>query len=58
LVRLFLAELLGTFIFLSLALGSIAQFVFGRNINYLSVAVSFGFSLSLAIVVAGKVSGL
>lgn len=58
LVRVFLAELFGTFLFLSIALGSVAQFVFGiGEITFVSMAISFGFGLMAAIVVCGKVSG-
>lgn len=58
LVRVFLAELFGTFLFLSIALGSVAQFVFGiGEITFISMAISFGFGLMVAIVVCGKVSG-
>lgn len=58
LIRAFLAELFGTFLFLSIALGSVAQFVFGiGEITFVSMAISFGFGLMAAIVVCGKVTG-
>lgn len=58
LARVILAELFGTFIFLSIGLGSVAQFVFGiGEITFISMAVSFGFGLMAAIVICGKVSG-
>ena len=57
LVRVFLAEFFGTFIFISFALGSVAQYVFAGETRFLSVNISFGFGLMVGIIVAGKVSG-
>lgn len=56
-MREFLAEIFGTFLFLSFSLGSVAQFVFSDKTSFLSVNVSFGVGLTLAIVAIGKISG-
>lgn len=58
LLREFLAELFGTFIFLSFSLASVAQFVFSEKTNFLSVNISFGIALTIAIIAVGKVSGM
>ena len=51
--------MIGTTIFISFGLGSVAQFQFGGNsIGFISVNVSFGFGLSMGIIFAGKISGL
>jgi glycerol uptake facilitator-like aquaporin len=55
--RKFLAEIFGTFIFLSFSLASIAQYVFSGQKEFLSVSVSFGIGLTLAIIAVGQVSG-
>lgn len=55
--RCFLAEVLGTFVFLSFSFGGVAQFILGKTGDLLAVNVSFGFGLTIAIVIAGKVSG-
>lgn len=57
-LREFIAEVLGTFIFLSFAIGSVAQHKFSNEQNIiLNQNVSFGFGLTLAICIVGKVSG-
>jgi len=56
-IRVFLAELFGTFVFVSFGLAGVAQFVFGSNIPFISVNISFAFGLTMGIIVAGKISG-
>jgi hypothetical protein len=56
-IRCFLAELLGTFVFISFGLASVAQYIFVGKISFLSVNVSFGFGLSMGIIISGKISG-
>ncbi len=57
LFRQFIAEIFGTFLFISFSLASVAQFVFSGKSLFLSVNLSFGFSLTLAIIAVGKISG-
>lgn len=57
LLRGFLAELLGTFVFMSFSLGSVAQFIFREKASLLSSNISFGFGLTMGLVICGKVSG-
>jgi glycerol uptake facilitator-like aquaporin len=57
-IRCFLAELLGTFVFLTFSLGGVAQFILGKTGIPLAVNISFGFGLTIAIVIAGKISGI
>jgi len=62
-IREFLAEILGSFIFISFGLASIAQFKFFKRDDssyqstFLSVNLAFGFGIMAAILVVGKVSG-
>ena len=58
----FLAELLGSFILLTLALGSVAQFKLSKQDNpyaYSSISASFGNGLAVtcAVTVVGNISG-
>ena len=61
--RAFLAELLGSLIFISFGLASVAQFKFFKSDDelyrstFLSVNLAFGFGITIAILVVGKVSG-
>ncbi len=57
LARIFLAETFGMIIFLSFSLASVAQFIFTEKMSFLSANISFGFGLTIAIIVCGKVSG-
>ena len=57
LFRCFLAEVLGTCVFISFGLASVAQYVFVGKISFLSVNISFGFGLTMGIIVSGKISG-
>lgn len=57
LFRQFLAEIFGTFFFISFGLGSVAQYVFAGRKSFLAVNLSFGLGLSLAILVVGRISG-
>ncbi|XP_040582079.1 aquaporin-9 [Lepeophtheirus salmonis] len=63
LIRVFLAELLGTFLLVYLGDGAIAQTVVGGKSsplifsNFLSIALGYGFALTIGIFVSGGVSG-
>lgn len=57
LFRQFLAEVFGTFFFISFGLGSVAQYVFAGRKSFLAVNLSFGLGLGLAILVVGRISG-
>ncbi|XP_040579350.1 aquaporin-9 isoform X2 [Lepeophtheirus salmonis] len=64
LVRQFMAELLGTFLVVYLGDGAIAQVVVGSQTsqafffsNFLSIALGYGFALTIGIFVSGGVSG-
>ena len=57
LLREFLSELLGTFVFMSFALASVAQYKFKGSSTFLSANISFGFGLTFGIIISGKVSG-
>jgi aquaporin-3 len=56
-VRRCLAEMFGTFIFLSFGLGSVAQFVFSGKTDFFAVNFSFGAGLCIAIIACGRASG-
>ncbi|XP_078530855.1 aquaporin-7-like [Lissotriton helveticus] len=58
-VREAMAEMLSTFVMMSFGLGSVAQVVLGRKEfgQYLSINLSFGFGVTMGILVAGGVSG-
>jgi aquaporin-3 len=62
-IRVFLAELLGSLIFISFGLASVAQFKFFKSDDghyrsaFLSVNLAFGFGITIGILVVGKVSG-
>ena len=56
-VREVLAEMFGTFIFVSFGCGSIAQYIFQGRLDFFSVNIAFGFGLSLGILVSNHVSG-
>ncbi|CAF1106893.1 unnamed protein product [Brachionus calyciflorus] len=56
-LREFLAELFGTFFFISFGLGSVAQWTFSGYKSFLAVNLSFGLGLALAILVVGRISG-
>lgn len=58
-LRLFLAELLGTFILVGIGLGAVAQYTLMApdHRDFISVALAFGFALVIAIVVVGRISG-
>lgn len=56
-IRVFLAELIGTFVFISFSLAGVAQYVFGGKKSFLSLNVSFGFGLTMGIITSGNVSG-
>ena len=58
-LRLFMAELLGTFILVLVGLSAVAQYTLmnSDNRNFVSVALGFGLGLILAILVVGRVSG-
>ncbi|CAG8781209.1 21046_t:CDS:2, partial [Racocetra persica] len=52
------AETLGTFIFITFGLGSIAQAKLGEGFgNWITISLGFGFGLALALFVSGSVSG-
>lgn len=60
--REFLAEILGSFILLAFGLASVAQFKFSKKedpyqTSFISVNFAFGFGVTCAIIVVGKVSG-
>ena len=57
-IKEFFAEFFGTFIFLAFSFGSVAQFMFGGKKDFLSVNISFGLGLTMAIIAVGKISGL
>jgi hypothetical protein len=57
-IKEFFAEFFGTFIFLAFSFGSVAQFMFGGKKDFLSVNISFGLGLTIAIIAVGKISGL
>lgn len=58
-VREFLAETLGTFILVVFGCGSLAQFTLNPNpaANTTSVDLTWGFAVTLGIIVSGKISG-
>lgn len=56
-IKEFFAEVFGTFIFLAFSFGSVAQFMFGGKKDFLSVNISFGVGLTMAIIAVGKISG-
>ena len=56
-LKCFLAEFIGTMIFISFVLASVAQFKFSGREDFLSLGVSHCFGLTMGIVVAGKISG-
>ena len=45
-VKCFLAEFVGTMVFISFSFGSVAQYKFGTATDFLSVNISFGFGTS------------
>lgn len=62
LLREFLAEEFSTYILLVFGLSSVAQYVFMKENNphdasFLSVNLSFGFAVTLGILIAGSISG-
>jgi MIP family channel proteins len=59
LTRELLAEFLGTFVLILLGAGVVAQFVLsgGQNGSYLAINLTWGMAVTLAVYVAGGVSG-
>ena len=62
LAREFLGELIGTFILITFGCGSVAQYTFmgvkhRDQMPFLSVNISWGFAVTLGVLVAGKASG-
>ena len=61
-MREFLGEVISTFILIAFGCGSVAQYTFmgvkhSNQIPFLSVNISWGFAVTLGILVAGKASG-
>jgi glycerol uptake facilitator protein len=61
-IRIFLAELIATFLLCSCGLAAVAQNTFNTSdnpqlTNGLSVAVGFGFAAGIGVIVSGKASG-
>lgn len=56
-LRVFIAEMFGTWLLLAFGLGSVAQLTFIGSTNPISVHLAFGIAVIVAIIVTGKASG-
>jgi len=56
-VRKFAAEVIGTFVFLVVALGSVAQFVLSESGSFFTVCFAFALGAAIAIFLVGEISG-
>ena len=45
-------------VFISFSLASLAQYLFTGKNSFLSANISFGFGLSMGIIISGKISGI
>ena len=53
----FLAEFLGTFVFICFGLGAVAQSVLYGNQSNFAVSIAFSLGLTFGIMIAGNISG-
>jgi glycerol uptake facilitator-like aquaporin len=53
----FLAEFLGTFVFICFGLGAVAQSVLYGNQSNFAVSIAFSLGLTFGIIIAGNISG-
>ena len=57
-VKLYFSELIGTFTFVSIGLGSVATMVLGlSDLSYSFMALAWGIAIALAIYITGSISG-